>query len=367
MLSKGVALRLGLTFATLLLLQGCSTLAYYSQSVSGHLQLMGRRQPIEQLLQDPHTDPGLKRKLQQVTMIRRFATQQLALPENGSYQSYAALDREAVVWSVVATGPFSVEPRQWCYLFIGCASYRGYFSKARAKSYADRLRQEGLDVAVEAVPAYSTLGWFDDPLPSSVIEWPMPRVASLLFHELAHQQLYIKDDSAFNEAFASLVAEVGTERWLSAHDPAALPDWRQFRQRERRFFGLLLSGRQQLTQLYRKPLPAAEMQQQKARLFDSLRARYQRIKTEWGGYDGFDGWFERPLNNAHLASIATYQSWVPVFRHLLQQSGDQLPRFYRASEALGRLPAALRQQRMQALGRSATAGLPLPADTDIAQ
>ncbi|MCW8908424.1 MAG: aminopeptidase [Sedimenticola sp.] len=368
MLNRGIAFRLGLTVA-ILLLQGCSTLAYYSQSVSGHLQLMGQSRPIERLLQDPATEPGLKQRLRQVVAMREFATRELALPENGSYRSYAALERKAVVWSVVATGTFSLQPRQWCYLFIGCASYRGYFSRDRAQAYADQLREAGLDVAVEAVPAYSTLGWFDDPLPSTVIEWPLPRIATLMFHELAHQQLYVKDDSAFNEAFASLVAEVGTRSWLATRDPAALPAWRRSLVRERQFVALLLAFRERLSGLYREPLPILEMARRKALLFDLLRTRYRALKAEWGGYSGFDGWFDRPLNNAHLASIATYESWVPAFRQLLEQSDNHLPSFYRASEALGSLPPDVRTQRMQALRRLAlAAAVPgLPAGSNVAQ
>jgi len=369
MLNRGKVFRCGLALAILLLLPGCSTLAYYSQSVSGHLQLMGQSRPIDRLLLDPATGSGLKQRLHRVQAMRDFATRELALPENGSYRSYAALEREAVVWSLVATGPFSLQPRQWCYLVIGCASYRGYFSRDRAEAYAGELREEGLDVAVEAVPAYSTLGWFDDPLPSTVIEWPEPRIAALMFHELAHQQLYIKDDSAFNEAFASLVAEVGTERWLATHDPAGLPAWRRSRVRERQFIALLLEFRQRLASLYREPLPEAEMARRKAQLFDLLPSRYRALKAEWGGYGGFDGWMARPLNNAHLASIATYESWVPAFRRLLEQSGGSLRAFYQASEELGGLPREARRQRMLELGQAAQAKVVpgLPADPDITE
>ncbi|WP_428634852.1 aminopeptidase [Sedimenticola sp.] len=342
-----------LLLTVLALLQGCSSLSYYSQSIGGHLQLMGQRRPINQLLQDPDTPPPIKRKLQRVVAMRTFATEGLGLPDNNSYRSYAALGRKAVVWSVVAAPAFSIQPKQWCYLFIGCASYRGYFSQDDAESYAATLQQQGWDVAVLPVPAYSTLGWFDDPLPSTVIDWPEAQVAGLIFHELAHQQLYVKNDSAFNEAFASLVEQEGVRRWLNGRDDAALSRWQLSRQREGQFIDLLLAVRDELDQLYRQPLDEHSMGQRKARLFEQLRERYQQLKQQWGGYAGFDGWFSHDLNNAYLASIATYETWVPAFQQLLKQTGGDLVGFYAASRALGELPSPQREQRLQALLQAA--------------
>lgn len=342
-------IRASILVSILGLLQGCGTLSYYSQSIGGHLQLMGQRQPIPELLDDPQTSAPLKQKLRQVSEMRRFASEALALPDNDSYRSYAALDREAVVWSVVAAGRFSVQPKQWCYLFIGCASYRGYFSRERARGYADELQAQGMDVAVLPVPAYSSLGWFDDPLPSTVIDWPAAEIAGLIFHELAHQQLYVKHDSAFNEAFASLVAEVGIERWLGSRNGLSFAQWQVARQREQQFVELLLAVRDELEELYRQPLDETRMGERKAALFRQLRERYALLRLEWGGYAGFDSWFDRDLNNAHLVTIATYQAWVPAFRRLLAQSGGELPAFYAASRQLGELPADEREQRMRQL------------------
>lgn len=347
---------LGLLLLLLLaLLQGCSSLGYYSQSVSGHLQLMGQRQPIAQLVRDPQTPPGLKQKLQQIEAMRTFATSQLGLPDNDSYRSYAALEREAVVWSVVATPAYSMEPKQWCHLFVGCTSYRGYFSRSRAQQVADELQATGMDVALLPVPAYSTLGWFDDPLPSTVINWPEARIAGLIFHELAHQQLYVKDDSAFNEAFASLVEQEGVTRWLQGQPGQDLSRWRESQRRERQFVDLLLETRGALAALYQQPLDRKQMARRKAMLFQQLRDRYAGLKQQWQGYAGFDGWFEQKLNNAHLASIATYEARVPAFRQLLKQSGGDLPAFYAASRALGELPLAEREARLQQLLEAAEA------------
>ncbi|MDF1527610.1 MAG: aminopeptidase [Sedimenticola sp.] len=335
--------------AILLFLPGCSTLSYYSQSIGGHLQLMGQRRPITQVLNDPETPALMKQKLGKLKQIRDFASAKLALPDNNSYRSYAALDRDAVVWSVVATPEFSIEPKQWCYLVIGCASYRGYFSRQAAQAYANILKAEGLDVAVEPIPAYSTLGWFDDPLPSTVIDWSEPRIAGLIFHELAHQQLYIKDDSAFNEAFASLVEEVGVIRWLQGRDDEMLNRWQLSQQYERQFIALLLETRQQLQYLYAQKYASEQMRQRKAQLFDVLRGRYQQLKKSWGGYAGFDSWFNRDLSNAHLASIATYEQWKPAFKQLLAESNGQLPTFYQACRSLGILSEKERNEKLMAL------------------
>ncbi len=331
------------------LLQGCGSLGYYSQSISGHLQLMGQRQPMTQLVQDPRTPPELRQKLQQIGAMRTFASSELGLPDNDSYRSYAALDREAVVWSLVATPAYSVQPKQWCHLFVGCTSYRGYFSRARAQRVADALQAEGMDVALLPVPAYSTLGWFDDPLPSTVIDWPAARIAGLIFHELAHQQLYVKDDSAFNEAFASLVEQEGVTRWLQDRSHQELGRWRESRRREQQFVALLLETRQALAALYQQTMDRKRMARRKAMLFQQLRERYAGLKQQWQGYSGFDGWFARKLNNAHLASIATYEARVPAFRQLLKQNGGDLPAFYTASRALGELPEAERAARLQQL------------------
>ncbi|MCP4993520.1 MAG: aminopeptidase [Gammaproteobacteria bacterium] len=311
---------------------------------------MEARKPISDLLQGEKVSKDLKGKLERAELIRVFASDRLNLPENGSYRSYVELDREAVVWSVVATPALSFTPQQWCYLVIGCASYRGYFQKEVAEKFAAGLISQGLDVSVEPVPAYSTLGWFDDPLLSSVVHWQEPRLAGLMFHELAHQQLYIKGDSAFNEAFASTVERIGVEQWLHNHgDRRTVEIWQQNSRQELLFIGLLKRYQNKLQLLYAGPLGEVEMLQQKKELFDALRLAYGELKAGWGGYGGFDGWFERPLNNARLASVATYREWVPAFEQLWFQSEKDMSRFYQACEALGDLPMGERREQMQRL------------------
>lgn len=348
-----VALRrtvIAIVLASALSLSGCATVGYYYQSVHGHFSLLNHSRPISEVLRDETIDAGLRKKLESVLEMRAFASSELGLPKNDSYLSYAALDRKAVVWSVVATPEFSVSPKQWCFPVVGCASYRGYFARAQAQGYADGLKGEGMDVTVVPNPAYSTLGWFDDPLPSTVIDWPESHLAGLIFHELAHQQLYVADDSAFNEAYAVTIEQVGVERWLRSHqDTAALQSWRQHKQRAEEFYRLLLDTRARLRRLYARQMPAGEMRTRKGAEFARLKSDYLLLKKRWNGYGGFDHWFEGELNNARLASLATYVEFVPAFLKLLQESKGDLEVFYLVCAGLASLPRDQRTARLEAL------------------
>ena len=349
-----MSLRLVTIIICILQSSGCSTLRYYAQSIDGHLELMAKRQPVEQLLQDQETPESLRQQLLRVEAIRNFASSQLLLPDNDSYRSFVRIEREAMVWVVVAAAEFSIQPRSWCYPVIGCAGYRGYFSKQRAEDFGQELRALGLDVAIEPVPAYSTLGWFDDPVPSSVIHWPETRLAGLIFHELAHQQLYLPGDSAFNEAFATSLEREGVTRWLQAESaPAAIKAWRIGQKREQSFVDLLLRTRQRLEALYALSIADQQKRQRKAAEFRRLQAEYQELRKQWDGFDGYDAWFDRDPNNARLASVATYEQWVPAFRLLLAQAGGRMDAFYRACERLAQLPPAERHGEMETLRATA--------------
>ena len=338
-----------LLFSTLFI-GGCSTVGYYYQSIHGHFSLLGASRPIDKVLQDKTIDVEIKKKLELVREARKFASAELGLPKNDSYLSYAALDREAAVWSVVATPEFSVEPKQWCFPVVGCASYRGYFKKEQAQSYASSLDEDGLDIAVLPSPAYSTLGWFDDPLPSTVINWPEPLLVGLIVHELAHQQLYVAGDSSFNEAFAMTVEQVGVESWFkSRKDRAGLKLWKQRKQKRESFIALLLDARTRLQQLYASPFPGTEMRVRKKDEFDRLNREYLHLKKSWQGYAGFDHWFDGELNNARLASVATYDRFVPAFLRLLQESDNDLKHFYHVCKELGALSPDKRTARLEEL------------------
>lgn len=342
--------RLCLGVPLLLSLSGCSAVGYYLQAIDGHAQLMYRTRSIEQLLADSAQAAEFKRRLSTVLEIRDFATRELGLPDNDSYRAYTQLDRPAVVWSVVATGEFSVRPRQWCYPIVGCAAYRGYFALSDAQALAAELKEKGRDVTVTPAAAYSTLGWFDDPLPSTVAQWPEARLAGLIFHELAHQQLYLPGDSDFNESFANTVELAGVRRWLSwKGDPRALQDWEREQAREQAFVDLLLDTRRRLEALYAESLQPQPMREAKQAVFDWLKTEYRSLKAGWSGGRDFDQWFERPLNNARVALIGTYERWVPAFSDLLCRSGKDLPAFYAAARGLSALPEAERQSQLHVL------------------
>jgi predicted aminopeptidase len=340
-----------------LLLGGCSSLSYYAQSVRGHLGVAAAARPLEDVMADPATSDGVRRRLAELPALRRFAVEELALPDSDSYRRYADVRREALVWAVVAAPSDSLEPREWCYPIIGCAAYRGYFSVAAADAYAATLRAAGWDVAVEPVPAYSTLGWFSDPLPSTVIGWPLPEIAALVFHELAHEALYLPGDSAFNEAYATLVAQEGVRRWLARHgDAAQQAAWRRKQQKRRDFLALLARTRARLAALYASDLARERMRQRKAEIFATLRDDYAALKRSWGGYDGYERWFARPLNNAHVASIGTYHGLEPAFRRLLQHSGGDMAAFHAACRDLAALSEDERAAALHGLLGAAPAG-----------
>ncbi len=319
--------RLFLLFLSLVPLSGC----YLLQAAAGQMEIVSKRRPIEQVITNPQTPVPLKQRLEYVSEARAFAVEELGLPDNKSYRSYADLERPFVVWNVFATEEFSVEPRRWCFPIAGCVVYRGYFAQERAESYARRLRFRGYDSAVGGVAAYSTLGHFDDPVLNTMLVWNDVQLAGTLFHELAHQVVYVPGDSVFNESFATVVEEEGLERWLKSR--GRIDDmrvWYAQRERAEKFIGLLLSARERLRNLYAMDLPEEEKRYRKHLEFGRLKFEYEQLKRDWNGYGGYDRWFDRALNNAHLVSAATYHGCVPKLRELLKAHDDDLPKFYAA-------------------------------------
>jgi predicted aminopeptidase len=318
-------------------LGGCAQVSYYAQAMHGHYSMLSQARPIDTWLADPATDDKLRGKLVTVQEIRRFAARELGLPDNGSYTRYASLDRPYVLWNVVAAPALSLEPRQSCFPVAGCVDYRGYYDRKDAQAFADELRSQGFDVQIAGVPAYSTLGWFDDPVLSTFIRYPDGEVARLIFHELAHQVAYAKHDSQFNESFAVSVEEAGVERWLQLKgDDALRQAYEQHARRKRDFLALLQTCRDRLAGNYAGNAPDVDKLVRKAEIFQALKDDYQRLKTGWGGYAGYDRWFAEPLSNAHLASIATYHDLVPGFRRLLRRQGS-FAAFYGAVKKLAEL------------------------------
>ncbi len=332
------------------ILSGCANLDYYLSSVRGQMNIWQRTESIEALLDHRHTQPPLKLKLATVLQVREFASRELHLPDNRSYRNYADLKRPYVIWNIFAAPEFSVEPKEWCFAFAGCVNYRGYFTKTGAEQFAAGLRKQNYDVYVGGVSAYSTLGWFDDPVLNTFINYPDTELARLIFHELAHQVAYVQDDSMFNESFAVTVEQEGMRRWLArAGTSAQRAAFEAAQQRKNGFIALVMKSRNDLETLFSAPLSVAQKRAGKARIFRQMREDYQQLKITWGGFSRYDQWFEQDLSNAHLASVAVYTQLVPAFQRLLAENNGDLRRFYRAVKKLGSLPDEVRLARLDEL------------------
>lgn len=346
--------RLGLLAFAALAVASCGHLGYYVQAAHGQFSLLAQARPIDDWLSDPHTADKLRHKLGAVQRIRQFAATELGLPDNRSYTAYADLKRPYAVWNVVAAPALSVKAKTWCFPVAGCVNYRGYYSKEDAQGYADSLREQGYDVQVGGVAAYSTLGWFADPVLSTFIQYPEGELARLIFHELAHQVAYVPGDSQFNESFATAVEEVGVERWMAKEGSAEMRQaYQTFRARKKQFIALLLAARSELEMLYASSGSREDKLRGKAAVFEALKRDYESLKVSWGGYKGYDRFFNEPLSNAHLAEIATYHAYVPAFRVLLERNRHDLTAFYASVRSLAGLPSADRAQRMAALSDGA--------------
>jgi predicted aminopeptidase len=325
-------------------LDGC----YLLESAQGQLALMAKRRPIARVVADPRTPADVRKQLEAVAQIREFATRNLHLPDNGSYRTYADVGRPYVVWNVVAAPEFSVDPKEWCYPIVGCVAYRGYFVERRARAYGEGLRAKGFDVSVGGVAAYSTLGHFDDPILNTMIGWNDVELASIIFHELTHQMIYVANDADFNEALATTVEEEGVRRWLEAAGRSGELERYQLEQRRSLEIVALLNGtRDELRTLYGSGIDPARMRERKAAAFAALRGSYAHLVQGWGAHPPFEVWFERgAINNAHLASIATYYDCVPGLKRELAAVGGDLDAFYRRVRVLAKLDQEKRDALM---------------------
>jgi predicted aminopeptidase len=345
----GVAALIGAACITM----GCSTLGYYAQSVGGHLDLIARAQPVDDLAADASAPAALRERLRLAARIRDFAVGELGLPDNRSYRRYSDLGRPAAVWNVVAAPELSLKLETWCFPVVGCVGYRGYYDRAAADAEADGLRARGLEVSVYGVPAYSTLGKLDwlggDPLLNTSIGWPEAELARLVFHELAHQVVFAKDDTMFNESFATAVERIGVQRWLAQRaGDAARQQYAQLDARRNDFRALTGRYRARLEAVFASAASDADKRRAKAELMAALRADHARLKAErWGGFAGYDGWFER-ANNASFGVMAAYTELVPGFERLFEREGRDFGRFYAAVERLAALPKAERHATLSA-------------------
>lgn len=338
--------RVQLIFVFALITSGCQSVYYYGQAINGQLSILMNRVPIEKILDDPRTSEKLKNRLALILEIREFAKNDLRLPADESYLSYVDLHRPYVVWNVFAAPEFSLTPKTWCYPIVGCVAYRGYFSEEDARQFAGSLKKN-YDVYVGGVTAYSTLGWFDDPVLSTIMHLTETESAALIFHELTHQMLYAPDDTAFNESFATTVEQEGVRRWLAfRRNPDAFDAYLRNFRKHRQFVDLIMKYRRLLESLYQAESPPSAKREQKARLFYRLKQDHDRLKKNWNGSSRYAHWFNQPLNNAQLISVLTYQDLVPAFVKLLEQKQGDLEQFYHECRALAKKSKAERYKSL---------------------
>ena len=323
-------------------LGGCSTIGYYSHLAWGEAHVLMARQSIEKMIADPDTPDKLRRRLKTALRARAFASDRLDLPRNDSYTLYADIDRPFVMYNVFATPKLSLEPIEHCFPIAGCVAYKGFYHRDGAEALAARLRKQGDDVYIGGVPAYSTLGHFADPILSTMNRWSTDQLIGTIFHELAHQKLYVKGDTAFNESFATFVQREGLREWHRANGLPP-PDTTRTR-RERQFTQLVLDTREQLKAVYASDMPDARKRQEKHSVFKQLRQHYRRLRdTAWHGYDGYDHWFDTPINNAKLLPFGLYDQYVPAFAEVFAQCHDQWACFYARVKSVSERDAKQRQ------------------------
>jgi predicted aminopeptidase len=331
----------------LVFLTGCQTATFYRQAVVGQWEIVTGRQSSGRLLKDPDTDGRLKSQLRLVQELCRFAEDELCLRGRGQYTRYTQLNRRYVVWNVFAAPEFSMEPKSWWYPVVGRLDYQGYFHERLALDYAKRLRCQGLDVHVGGVEAYSTLGWFNDPVLSTFVYLPEPGLADLLFHELAHQRVLISGDTDVNEAFATVAAREGVRRWLKREGTEEqLAEYLQEQRRDDEVVRLIQETRSRLEAVYAESdrMPPQDLRQQKAAILDDLPKAYAELKKPWAGYSGYDGWMAGDLNNAQLNAVDAYARWVPAMEMLLAGVGGELEEFYELLERLRRCEKSERHE-----------------------
>jgi len=327
------------------LLSACSDIGYYWHSTKGHLSIMNKRVDIDDMLQQTNLDASLRQRLLLVQQIRTFSIATLSLPDTGSYTSYASLDRPYVLQNLFAAGEFSTRLHSWCYLIVGCTSYRGYYDEKLLSEYVDQLKAQNFDTYINYVTAYSTLGWFDDPVLSSFIDWPDFRLAGLLFHELTHQRIYIDDDTQFNESLAVAVQQAGTELWLkSVQGDAQIDEFRRWIEYRNEVISLIEQTGEKLDQLYKTEMDETTKRDKKAAIFAGSREGYLTIAKRLNYSDGFEDWFAGELNNAKIGSISAYNTHAPTFLAMITALNYDFVAFFNHVDEIGVMDRAAREQ-----------------------
>jgi predicted aminopeptidase len=338
-----------LCLAMAICFSGCQSFSFYRQAIGGEYEILAHRESIIKLMADPKTPPKLKAKFEQVIKIRKFAAEELKLPADEIYLKYTDLHRPYVVWNVNIAPPLSLDPKTWWFPVVGRASYRGYFSEESAIRYAKPWEKNGWDVYIGGVEAYSTLGWFHDPLLNTFIYEPEADLAELIFHELAHRRLFIKGDTDFNEAYATAVAAEGLRRWfLASSNPKAYERHQAALAHDKQFVQLVMDTRQELQAVYTDGhLTDAEKLKRKEEIIAELRSKYAVVKKSWGGDNAYDEWFSEPINNAKLNTISAYYEFTPAFQALIRAQGGDMEKFYAAVAVLGKMPIEQRHEALE--------------------
>ncbi|MFT5658950.1 MAG: putative aminopeptidase [Gammaproteobacteria bacterium] len=351
----------------IVLLSACSDLGYYWHSTQGHLSIMNKRVEITTLLEKPDLDVELRSRLLLVQQIRRFSIDELALPDSGSYTDYVDLDRPYALQNLFAAPEFSTHLLSWCYPIVGCASYRGYYDEDLLADFVADLEQQNVDIHIGEVPAYSTLGWFDDPVLSSFVNWTDYRLAGLLFHELTHQRLYIDDDTQFNESLASAVQQMGTELWLeSLHRTDDIEQFRRWIAYRKAVVALIEQTRTELDVLYQTDIAEALKRDKKQQILAAAGEQHTSLAASLEYVGGFSRWFANGLNNAKLASVSAYSAYIPAFLNMMEAKQRNFAQFFDTVETIGALPEARRYECLAAwqLGNAQDDRLCLPQGSD---
>lgn len=337
------------------LLFGCADFNYYMQASRGHMEIVSKRENISRLIESGKLSEREISKLKLVEEVTHYASGQLGFPDNGSYKHYVALERPYVVWNVFAAQPFSFDSKNWCYPIVGCVTYRGYFDQSSAEQYAQTLSRQGYDVYVGGVAAYSTLGWFNDPVLSTFLRRQDYQLVALLFHELAHEILYIKGDTTFNESFATALEEIALAHWLESKNKAEIfSRYKEYKTRKEKFIQFVLSWKNKIELAYQEVGEGGHNTEIKEKIYQAMRDDYARFRKEID-YSGYDRWFNDDLNNAKLNTVATYESLVPKFMLIYYNVGESVEDFIKESKRIGKLSSEQRMLYFSKLNRNPVA------------
>lgn len=313
-------------------LASCNTVHFYAQAARGQWDILHRARPFDEVLADAKSSPELCRKLRLVQQLRDYAQHTLHLPVDKQFHDYSDLQRPFVVWVVFAAPEFSVEAKTWWYPLVGKLKYRGFFNEAEAKATGEQLKREGFDVHVGGTDAYSTLGWFRDPVLNTFLRRTDADLAELIFHELTHARVFLSGDTDFNEALATAFAQNATRRWLrDTHQDAALRKYEADSAKDREIVKLLLATRDALKHEFATSTDPATT---KRACFTQMNKRYEAIRQHWRGDSRYDRYFALPMNNARLNSVATYFDLVPEFERLLDACKSDPETFFARLEAM---------------------------------